>query len=64
MLAYATLSSLGYTFFLAQRLRPVLPRGALVPFGAMAAMGVVQVLPHAVLSGSPLDCKVVLSSTP
>ena len=46
MLAYATLSSLGYTFYLAQRLRPVLPRGALVPFGAMAAMGVVQVLPH------------------
>jgi hypothetical protein len=45
MLAYATLSSLGYTFYLAQRLRPVLPRGALVPFGAMAAMGVVQVLP-------------------
>ena len=46
MLAYATLSSLGYTFFLAQRLRPVLQRGALVPFGAMAAMGVVQVLAH------------------
>jgi hypothetical protein len=43
MLAYATLSTLGYTFYLARRLLPVLPAATIRPFGAMAAMGLVQV---------------------